>query len=143
MKIGDAAADVHINLAAPDQHLAQLLPPALDPGLHARQRNADVARRLCLRQTPERCQFDGRPVRLRQASDHGSQTRREFLLIAHGGRVGHCRQIDFQRIRAAVFTLACTQGVPERIPRNLKEPGLRPIRRTQGTQCRTTRRKTS
>jgi len=30
--------------------------------------------------------------------------------------------------------LACTQGVPECITRNLKEPGLRPIRRTQAIQ---------
>jgi hypothetical protein len=30
--------------------------------------------------------------------------------------------------------LACTQGVPECIARNLKEPGLRPLRRTQAIQ---------
>jgi hypothetical protein len=30
--------------------------------------------------------------------------------------------------------LACTQGVPECITRNLKEPGLRPLRRTQALQ---------
>jgi hypothetical protein len=30
--------------------------------------------------------------------------------------------------------LACTQGVPECITRNLKEPGLRPLRRTQAIQ---------
>lgn len=37
-------------------------------------------------------------------------------------------------LRPAIFTLACTQGVPECSARNLKEPRLGPLRRAQAVE---------
>ena len=133
MKVRDTAARIHGDLATANEHLAQLFAPALDTRFHARQGNAGLSSGVRLGQASEGCEFDSCPVRLGQAPDHAGQTRCEFGFSERywfRDRLGW--EVSLQRIGAAISTLPGAQGVTESIPGDLKQPGLRPIGRSQG-----------
>ena len=135
MEVGHAAAPIDVDQAATNQHLAELLPPALHPRLHPRHRDARVAGRIGLGQTLKRGQFDRRPVWLRKPTDHPREARREFGLsrsVDLHVRLG--REIDVQRIGTAIAALTRAKRVPHGIARNPKQPGFGSIRATQGIE---------
>lgn len=135
MEIGDAPARIDVDLAAANQHLAQLFAPALDPRLHARQRNPRLPRRIGLRQPAKRREIDGCPIGLSEPPDHRGQAWREFGLCRPIGVRGNlASNINLQRIGAPIAALPRAERVTQGIPRNLKQPGLGPIRTAQGPQ---------
>jgi hypothetical protein len=128
MKIGDAAAHVDLYFAAPHEHFAQLLTPTLNPGLHARERDACLPSRIGLCEGSNRREFDSRPIRFRQAADHGGQAGRQFGFGgAHGGLVSVVGHIDLQRICPSVTPLSQPQRIAKSIARDLKQPPFGPF----------------
>lgn len=135
MEVRNTTARIHVDLATANEHLAQLLPPALDPRFHARQGNTGGSSGVRLRQASQGCEFHSCPVRLGKAPDHAGQTRCEFGLSERyrfSVRLGW--QISLQRIGATISTLPSAEGVTEGIPGDLKQPGLWPLGRSQGVK---------
>lgn len=135
MEVRDSAARIHVDLATTNEHLAQLFPSALDPRFHPRQGNAGRSSGVRLGQASEGCEFNSCPVRLGEAPNHAGQTRCEFgFSERYWFRVRLGWQVSLQRIGATISTLPGAEGVTESIPGDLKQPGLRPIGRSQGPE---------
>jgi hypothetical protein len=123
MEIGNAAAHIDGDLAAADEHLPELFPPALHARFHSGYRDALMFRRFGLRQPANRSEFDRGSVGLGQAPDHRGQAGCEFnlgLTDRSGVRFG--RQVELQAVSSPVAALADPQRVPQSISRDLKKP---------------------
>jgi hypothetical protein len=135
MEVGDPTAHVHINLAAGQQHLSELLPATLHARLHARHRDPRPSRRLPLRHPAERGPFDGGSIRLFEPADHAGQARREFgFRQPIAGFIRGGWKIDLQRISTTVPPLPRPEGIMNRVPRNLEQPRFGPIRFTEAPE---------
>jgi hypothetical protein len=135
VEVRDATASIDGNLTTPDEHLSELFPPSLHARLHAGYRDAGVSGGVRLGESAQRRELDGRAIRFRQPLDHRRQTRRQFGLgLRDGSSVRFGREVCLQCISSAVATLPCPQGVPKRIPRDLKQPRLGSVRRAEAAQ---------
>lgn len=135
MEVRDTAARIHVDLATANEHLAQLFPPALDTRFHTRQGNAGLSSGVRLGQASEGCEFNSCPVRLGEAPDHAGQTRSQF---GFSERYWFCVRlgwhVSLQRVGATISPLPGAQGIAQRIPCDLKQPGLWPFGRSQGAE---------